>query len=46
MLLEEVANFKKLKEQVVLRKVEKKEPAVSEVALLLRPLHRRKRRSR
>jgi len=32
MLLEEVANFKKLKEQVVLRKVEKKEPAVSKGA--------------
>ncbi len=31
MLLEEVARFKKLKEQVALRKVEKKEPAVSEV---------------
>ena len=31
MLLEEVARFKKLKEQVVLRKVEKKAPAVSEV---------------
>jgi hypothetical protein len=29
-LLEEVGKFKKLKEQVVLRKVEKKEPAVSE----------------
>jgi hypothetical protein len=32
MLLEEVAKFKKLKEQVMLRKVEKKEPAVSEGA--------------
>ncbi|MCX5879422.1 MAG: hypothetical protein NTY44_09970 [Deltaproteobacteria bacterium] len=31
MLLEEVARFKKLKGQVALRKVEKKEPAVSEV---------------
>lgn len=31
MLLGEVAKFKKLKEQVVLRKAEKKEPAVSEV---------------
>ncbi len=31
MLLEEVAKFKKLKEAVVLRKAEKKEPAVSEV---------------
>ena len=32
MLLEEVAKFKKLKELVVLRKAEKKEPAVLEVA--------------
>lgn len=32
MLLEEVAKFKKLKEQVVLRRVEKKEPAVVEVS--------------
>jgi hypothetical protein len=32
MLLEEVARFKKLKEQVVLRKLAKKEPAVSEGA--------------
>jgi hypothetical protein len=31
MLLEEVAKFKKLKELVMLRKLEKKEPAVSEV---------------
>jgi hypothetical protein len=31
MLLEEVAKFKKLKEQVVLRKVEKREPSVSDV---------------
>jgi hypothetical protein len=31
MLLEEVGRFKKLKEQVVLRKLAKKEPAVSEV---------------
>jgi hypothetical protein len=30
MLLDEVAKFKKLKEQVVLRKVEKKEPGVAE----------------
>jgi len=32
MLLEEVAKFKKLKEQVVLRKAEKKEPEVVEVS--------------
>jgi hypothetical protein len=32
MLLEEVGKFKKLKEQVVLRKMEKKEPAVFEVS--------------
>jgi hypothetical protein len=32
MLLEEVAKFKKLKEQVVLRKAEKKEPVVFEVS--------------
>ena len=32
MLLDEVAKFKKLKEQVVLRKVEKKEPTVLEVS--------------
>jgi hypothetical protein len=32
MLLDEVAKFKKLKEQVVLRKLEKKEPGVEEMA--------------
>ena len=37
MLLEEVANFKKLKQQVVLRKAEKKAPAVSEVTPPLAP---------
>jgi hypothetical protein len=38
MLLDEVAKFKKLKEQVMLRKVEKKEPLISDVTAPPTPL--------